>query len=79
MLHPSVLRPEDALKKRRERASDDVVSTARILLPFQVQTHIEGKSNLFFKDSSTKVVYVELKAMAESYFVTNDNQEFEEF
>ena len=67
MFHPAVLSLEDALKEKRERASDSVVSTARIPLPFPLQTHIEGKTNLFFKQSGTKLVYVELKATAESY------------
>lgn len=79
MFHPAVLALEDALKSRRERASDMVVSTARIPLPFVVQTHIEGKSNLFFKESATKIVYVELKAKTESYAVANHEDDFEEF
>ena len=79
MFHPAVLSLEDALKARRERANDFVVSTARIPLPFPVQTHIEGQSNLFFKETSTKIVYVELKAMVESYAVSNNQVEFEEF
>jgi len=79
MFHPKVLSLEDALKKKRKRAADSVISTARILLPFAVQTHIESKTNLGFKDSGTKLVYVDLKAMAETYAVVNDNEEFEEF
>jgi len=46
---------------------------------FRVQTHIESKTNLGFKDSGTKLVYVDLKAMAEKYAVVNDDEEFEEF
>ena len=79
MFHPAVLALEDALKSKRDRASDDVVSKTRIPLPFAVQTHIEGKSNLFFKSSGAKIVYIELKAMAESYALIADNAEFEEF
>jgi len=77
MFHPKVLALEDALKKKRLRATDDVISTAKIPLPFPVQTHIESKTNLGFKESGTKLVYIELKAMAETYAVANDNQEFE--
>jgi len=79
MFHPKVLSLEDALKKKRKRAADSVTSTARILLPFAVQTHIESKTNLAFKDSGTKLVYVDLKAMAETYAVVKDNDEFQEF
>lgn len=79
MFHPKVLALEDALKKKREHANDIVSSTARIPLPFAVQTHIEAKSNLFFKSTGTKILYVELKAMAESYGVTYDKDDFEEF
>jgi len=79
MYHPKVLAFENALKTKRQRAADDVVSTAKIILPFAVQTHIESKTNLGFKDSGTKVVYIELKAMAENYAVANDNADFEEY
>lgn len=79
MFHPKVLALEDTLKKKRKRATDDVTSTAKIPVPFPVQTHIESKTNLGFEESSTKLVYIELKAMAENYAVANDNDEFEEF
>ena len=79
MFHRSVLVLENALKEKRERASDGVFYTTRIPLPFAVQTHIEGKSNLLFKESGAKIVYIQLKAMVESYAVTADNTEFEEF
>jgi len=79
MFHPKVLALEDALKKKRMRATDDVISTAKIILPFPVQTHVESKTNLGFKESGTKLVYIELKAMAENYAVANDNDEFEEY
>lgn len=79
MFHPKVLALEDALKKKRNRAADSVVSTARIILPFPVQTHVESKTNLGFKESGTKLVYVDLKAMAENYAVANDQDDFEEY
>lgn len=47
-------------------------------LPFAVQTHIEANSNIFVKESDVKNISVELKAMAESYAVVNDD-DFEEF
>jgi len=67
------------LNKKRQRAADDVVSTAEIILPFLVQTHIESKTNLGFKESGTKLVYIDLKAMAENYAIAQDEDEFEQF
>lgn len=79
MFHPKVLSFEDAVEKKRLRAADSVMSTAKILLPFAVQKHIESKTNLSFQDSRTKLVYVDLKASrAEKYAVVYDNGEFEE-
>ena len=78
MYYPAVLSLEDALKEKRERANDSVGSTAHIQLPFGVQTQILEKSNLYFKNSTTKVVYVELKAIEETYSISNDNDDFEE-
>ena len=79
MYHPAALSLEDALKKKRARANDSVGSTTHIQLPFAVQTQILEKSNLYFKDSTTKVVYVEFKAIEEAYAIVNDNDDFEEF
>ena len=59
MFHPFVLSLEDALKKRRDRAQDAVKSKARVLLPFEVQTRIEGERNFFFTDSGAKIINVE--------------------
>lgn len=47
--HPDVLALKGALKSKRDRASDSVISVARIPLLFAVQTHFEEKANLFFK------------------------------
>ena len=71
MYHAAVLGLENTLKEKRHRASENVSSTARIPLPFAVQTHIKSKSNLSFRASGTKAVYVELKAMTENYSVAN--------
>ncbi len=62
---------------KRARASDEVKSIAQISLPFQVQTHIDVNCNLGWKGSDARVVYVDFKAMAEDYAVTNDVDEFE--
>ena len=79
MYHPAVLGLEDSLKRKRPRANSNVISTAHIPLPFPVHTQIDEKSNLHFKASGAKIVYVELKGIAESYAIVNDEEEFEEF
>jgi len=38
-----------------------VISVARVVLPFPVQTHVESKSNLVWSDSDAKMVYIDLK------------------
>lgn len=76
--HPAVIAFKNELKKRREWATEYVVSTDCLSLPFAVQTQIEEKSNLFFVSSIAKVVYVELKAMNDSYTTVNDADKFEQ-
>ena len=76
-LHRVILAFENALRKKRSRASERVTSTARIPLPIQVQTHIERKHNLAWADSSTRMIYVDLKARAEEYGMVDDTSEFE--
>lgn len=41
-----ILALEDAFRQERDRASDNVISTAGIALPFAVQTLIKQKNNL---------------------------------
>ena len=77
VFHPKYTGFEHALKNVRDRSSDTVVSVARIPLPFPVQTHIDSKFNLAWRESSTKMVYIEMKAFAEQYSVVNDEDEFE--
>ncbi len=79
MYHPAVLALENALKSKRDRASDNVSSFARIDLPVPVQTQIESETNLLFKASGTKLVHVELKVLTETYAIVKDEDEFEEF
>lgn len=77
--HPKYLGFENALKAHRERCVDTVESTARVTLPFAVQTHIYGKSNLGWRDNMARMVYVDLKAYEEQYGILQDDKSFEIF
>lgn len=70
---------EDALRNKLERANDDVQSTARILLPFPVQNHIEGQNNLAFRDWGDTTLYNELKAKVKNYSISVNKDDFEEY
>ena len=78
MYHPTVLGLEDDLKRRTARENSKVISIVYIPLPFPVQTQTDEKSDLHFKASGAKIAYVELKGLAESYAIVNDEEEFEE-
>lgn len=75
--HPKLIGFESALKAMRSHSSEIIESTARIRLPFPVQTHIDGKFNLAWRDNSSKMVYVDLKAFVEDYAILKDAEEFE--
>lgn len=75
--HPKYLGFEVSLRGLRENINDKVTSTARIGLPFSVQSHIDSKHNLAYKDNNSRLVYVDLKAADESYALLNDISEFE--
>lgn len=75
--HPKYLGFEDGLKAYRDRSSDSVESTACIALPFSVQTHIYAKSNLGWKEDSTRMVYIDLKAQDDNYGMMHDENSFE--
>lgn len=75
--HQKYIGFEAALKSLRARNADAVESTAQIPLPLAVQTQITSKSNLAWRDSSTRIIYVDLKAFVEEYAVEADRDEFE--
>ena len=75
--HPRVQAFEDALKKIRRKKGDAVISTTKLPLPFPVETHIFEKHNLGWKDCTSKVIFIELKAAIDTYGLKNDEQEFE--
>lgn len=76
--HPKVVGFENALKDMRESVTSSVRAKARIQLPFQVQAHIFASHNLGFKDDS-RILYLELKALEESYSVVAKSGSFEFF
>lgn len=75
--HPKYIGFEAALKRFRARDSDIIESTAQIALPFTVQTHVDARFNLGWKENTTRVVYVDLKAYEENYMVMRDENSFE--
>lgn len=77
LYHPKVIGFQNALKTMRMRSSDKIESTARIPLPFAVQTHIYGKHNLAWREGTTLMVYLDLKAVVEEYAILNDSESFE--
>ncbi len=77
LFHPRYAGFKDALKQVRDRVSDNLVSIARIPLPFAVQIRIDQKCNLAWRDSAAKMIRVEVKTFVELYSVVNDEKYFE--
>ena len=65
--HTAVLGLKDALKSKRLRKNSNVISAAHTLLPFADQTQIDQKSSYNSNLLELKMVYVELRGIAESY------------
>lgn len=76
-VHPKILGFEAALKNLRENCTESVHSTAQIGLPFSVESHIDGKYNIGWREDSTRMLYVDLKATVDEYAAVNDLDEFE--
>ena len=76
--HPKYIGFEGALKKLGGKSSDSVESVARFPLPFAVETHMDGKHNMSFRGNTMKMLYLDLKAVAEEYAVVNDFEDFEQ-
>lgn len=58
-------------------AAEKIDSVARIILPFPVQEHVQQKYNLGIRDSTSKVVYINMKAIVEEEIVAKDSAAFE--
>lgn len=77
MYHPKFIDFEHFFKKFRVVNIDTIESTAVIKLLFQVQTHISDKFSLWWDDSSSKVIYVELRGQVNWYNFNSRNEDFE--
>lgn len=75
--HPQYLGFEATLRTLHENLNDKVTSVSRIGLPFSVEAHIERKHNLAYKDNTSCLLYVDLKAADEKSALLNDFTEFE--
>ncbi len=75
--HRKIVGFGSSLKALRSSQSDTIESSVRIMLPFRVQTHIEGKYNLAWSETNVRVVYFDLKAYVETYDQVMDTDEFE--
>lgn len=74
--HPQFPAFENALRGLRERVSDTIESTARFSLPFPVETHIYCVTPLLHSSTSSKILYVALRAYADNYTVVNNSTAF---
>ena len=75
--HPKFLGFEATLRQMCENRSDTVRSVARIGLPITVQAHITDTNNIEFHDDTSRMVYIDLKAIEEDYAVVKNTSEFE--
>lgn len=75
--HPEMLGIETPLKTFRERVGENVKSTARIALPFTVESHMTDKNNLAWRDGAEKNVYLRLRASFDDYAPQGYGEEFE--
>ena len=76
--HPRITSLENALNEHRKKNTASVTSTAQFPLPFVVETHIPASHNLAWRNETTRVLYVELRAAQDSYGLLQDEREFEE-
>ncbi|MEM6687231.1 MAG: hypothetical protein AAF617_15725 [Bacteroidota bacterium] len=74
---PKLLGFEKTLRQMRNNRSETVSSVARIGLPITVQSHIESKYNIAWKDDHSRMVYVDLKAVVDDYATVNDTNDFD--
>lgn len=67
------------MKWYRDESSDWIEPKALINFPFFVESFILHKHNMTWRDDSTRMVYILLKAADEQYAITNDKEGFEIF
>lgn len=76
--HPKYVRFENALKSLRDHITDRVKSTARIALPFIVETHVKHRTAIEWHDG-THVIYVDMTAYWDSNATQGHPRDFEIF
>lgn len=77
LYHAKLIDFEHYLEVNRPRRTEKVESTIWVNFSFQAQTNISEKCNISWPDSSTKVVYIELRVQEDRYGVGKDNDSFE--
>lgn len=75
--HPRSQGFEDVFRELRSGSRERILSIAKIVLPFTVETHICEWYLLGCKDSSTRVAYVELCAQSEDYDMVEEKRKSE--
>lgn len=75
--HPKFLGFETALCNVRNNVYNTVTSTARVGLPFTVQSRIISSAILTYKESSTHMLYIDLRAIVENYATFKNTSSFE--
>lgn len=75
--HSKLLRFEQFLKPFRFCNFGSVESTAKNVLPFQVQAHIPEKYSLVWIDNNSIIVYVKLRGHEKQFNTIQDNSFFE--
>ena len=83
--HPRIKGFQERIKELKEHILDNLSSTARIPLPFPVQTKL-AVNRLHFStgkdraklNAPVRILYVDMEAYVEDYAVQNDSNEFED-
>ena len=75
--HPKFLGFEATLRRMRENLSSEVSSVARIGLPFTVQSHIDDVQPIGWIGHHDRMIYVDLKAVADDYSTVKNTTSFE--
>ena len=73
--HTKFLGFEATIRQIRENRSDTVRFVAQIGLPITVQEHITDTNNIEFHDGTSRMVYINLKAIEDA--VVKNKSEFE--
>ena len=77
--HPEILGFEKALKEHRARMGENVISIAKLPLPFPVESHILEKHFVKYRDGGQEcMVYLRLRQAVDEYAISNEQHAFEE-